>query len=191
AEVFDLGIANDSASAVAQRLRTMTGIDVLITSGGIAGSECDVTAKGFEAIGGEVSTLRLNLKPGRSIAFGRLGQLRSLHLPGNPIAALVSARLFAVPMLSLLMGSRSPDRTDVVTAGEILRHREGRTEFVLAKITDRSAEGRPIAVRAGKSSSANLQPLCEADGFVEIPAETGDVPQGQALRFHPFGCEFG
>ena len=100
AEVVDLGIAEDSVCAVAQRLRMTTGIDVLITTGGLAGSECDITARGFEEIGGEVSSLRLNLKPGRTIAFGRQGQLRSLHLPGNPLAALVSAYLFAVPGLA-------------------------------------------------------------------------------------------
>ena len=89
------------------------------------------------------------------------------------------------------MANQSPSRTDIVPAGETLRHRQGRTEFVLVKVIERSADGRRVVVRAGKGSSANLQPLCEADGFVEIPAAMGDVLQGQTLRFHAFGSEFG
>jgi len=190
AEIVDLGIAEDSAEAVAERLNALAGIDVLITTGGVAGSECDVTAKGVEVNGGDVLNLHLTLKPGRSIAFGRLGQLHSLHLPGNPIAALVSAHLFAVPLLALLAGRPLRDGRYFVAAGELLKHRQGRTEFVLAKITE-GPNNRQIAVCAGKSSSSNLRPLCEADGFLEIPAAAGDVSPGQPVRFHPFGCEFG
>jgi molybdopterin molybdotransferase len=190
-EVVDVGIAGDTVDAIAKVLSSLPEADVLLTTSGVAGSECDVTLAGVRAAGGESSRLELALKPGRLVAFGRLEELRSLHLPGNPIAALVTAQLFLIPLLRTLSGCRVAIRTIVVDAGEPLFHRRGRTEFVLVKIVGQAQDGRPIVVRSGKGGSGALKPLVEADGFAEIGAEEGDVSTGCELRFHPFGAVFG
>ena len=133
AEIIDLGIVPDSVADASAHLSLAPRLDALVTTGGIAGSEFDVTLKAMEAAGGRAAVLPLDLKPGRCIAWGSWRGQPSLHLPGNPIAALVTAQIFAAPMLDRLAGHWRSTRGLAVVAGLSLPHRQGRTEYVLAR----------------------------------------------------------
>ena len=133
AEIIDLGIVPDSVADASAHLSLAPRLDALVTTGGIAGSEFDVTLKAMEAAGGRAAVLPLDLKPGRCIAWGSWRGQPSLHLPGNPIAALVTAQIFAAPMLDRLAGHWRSTRGLAVIAGLSYAHRPGRTEYVLAR----------------------------------------------------------
>ena len=98
--MIDLGIVPDCLGEISRAISVSGSFDILISTGGATNSDTDLTSKAVAMIGGRVTSLQLSLKPGRSIAYGRLKRTRILHLPGKPFAAVVSGLLFAVPLLN-------------------------------------------------------------------------------------------
>jgi molybdopterin molybdotransferase len=186
AAVIDLGIAPDCLSEISRAISQSGPFDMLISTGGAANSETDLTSKAVATIGGKVSSLPLSLKPGRSIAYGRLKQTHILHLPGNPLAALVSGLLFAVPLLNRLAGRTLEAAALTVRSGAQITHRWGCTEWFPATIIENSPGKEPIIVKSGHGGSACLKQLIDADGLAEIESHVGNVAVGDSLRFRPF-----
>lgn len=191
-EAVDLGILADQPETIAAALADAADhVDLLITSGGVAGSDADHLERAVLAAGGACRTLKLALRPGKPIATGRLGDTRILALPGNPVAALVNFLLFGRPMIRRLLGvagtapSGMPARVAVT-----FRHKAGRTEFVPVKVVDRDADGTPRLDKLGRGGSARLLPLVAADGLAEIAAEAADLPPGATVSFFPFAAAF-
>jgi molybdopterin molybdotransferase len=106
AETLDLGIAPDrlDATMAAVRRAREAGVDVLVTVGGASVGDYDFVQRAFTAEGVKLSFWKVALRPGRPIMHGRLGDMRVLGLPGNPVAAFISAVLFLVPLLRRLAG---------------------------------------------------------------------------------------
>ncbi len=191
-EVVDLGAVADRVEAVAAVLAgAARHLDLVVSSGGVAGSEADAVADAIRRAGGTCRSLKLALRPGKPIAVGRLGDTAVLALAGNPVAAMVGLLLFGRPLAARLAGAAAPVRGGFpAEAAEPIRHRPGRTEFLPAAITGRTADGRPRIASLGRGGSARLLPLAAADGLAELPAEDGDVETGASVRFHPFATAF-
>jgi molybdopterin molybdotransferase len=191
-EVLDLGAAADRVETVAAVLAgAARHLDLVVSSGGVAGSEADAVADAIREAGGRCRSLKLALRPGKPIAVGRLGDTAVLALAGNPVAAMVGLLLFGRPLAARLAGAPAPAKGGwPVEAAEPIRHRPGRTEFLPAAITGRTADGRPRIASLGRGGSARLLPLAAADGLAELPADGGDVATGETVRFHPFATAF-
>lgn len=189
----DLGpLADDPRTLAARLAEAAETHDLVLASGGVSGSDADFLPGALRAIGGEVTTLRLALKPGKPLAHGRLGEALCLFLPGNPLAALVSMLVFGRPLLARLAGAPAPASAPAVAvAAEGFARRPGREEFIPARITGHDAEGLPLLTRAGRVGSARLLPLSRADGLLWLPAGAERVEPGDRLRFHPFAADFG
>ncbi|MFM9860023.1 molybdopterin molybdotransferase MoeA [Pseudoxanthobacter sp. M-2] len=191
-EVVDLGAVADRVEAVAG---VLTGaarhLDLVVSSGGVAGSEADAVADAIRQAGGTCRSLKLALRPGKPIAVGRLGETAVLALAGNPVAAMVGLLLFGRPLVARLAGAAAPSRGGFpAEAAEPIRHRPGRTEFLPAAIVGRTGDGRPRIVSLGRGGSARLLPLAAADGLAELAADDGDAEVGATVRFHPFATAF-
>jgi len=182
---------DDPARLVKQMKRAASVFDLLICSGGVSGSDADHVVASVLATGGDCTKVSLALKPGKPLAVGRIGAMAVLALPGNPVAALVGALLFARPMLQTLSGQTAPTHaaTMAKTAASF-SHRLGRTEFVPVRIVGYDAEGTPLLEKLGRGGSARLRPLVVADGLGRIPGESDDLPVGAPLRYYPFRTDF-
>ena len=191
-DVVDLGIIADDRDAVARVLwEAASHLDLLITSGGVAGSDADHLEHAILAAGGRSRTLKLALRPGKPIGKGVVGNMQVLALPGNPVAALVNFLLFGRPLIQKLLCASEMNRmTSTARAAETFFHKSGRTEFMPACIAKHDGGGIPLVRKLGRGGSARLLPLVNADGFAEIGPEIGDVPQDSILRFHPFSTAF-
>ena len=179
---------DDQAEALAGTLRALAGeVDVILSSGGAAGSDTDHTARAIVAAGGRASALRVALRPGKPSVIGRIGSAAVLGLPGNPVAAMVNFLLFGRALLLRCAGAMAerPRGQPAVTAGPIF-HAPGRTEMAPAGIVGFEGDGRPRIEKQGRGGSARLRPLVLADGIIEIPSEAGDLRPGEAIAFHPF-----
>jgi len=191
-EVTDLGIQRDNLNELAEVLRNAAArVDVVVSSGGVSGSDADHVAAAIADAGGTARTLKLALKPGKPLLVGRIGSVPVIGLPGNPVAALVNFMLFARPLLSLRAGTTaSRPRGYLAYAAEPMVHRVGRTEFVPARIVDRTKDGRARVTLMRPYGAARLNPLVLSDGFVEIGMERGDVAAEEPIAFHAFRTEF-
>src|SRR5262249_44100126 len=98
-----LGIARDRVEELRTRLLAAQRSDLIITSGGVSVGEYDLV-KDIMREQGVIDFWRVNLRPGKPLAFGRLGGTPLLGLPGNPVSAAVTFELFARPVLRKMQG---------------------------------------------------------------------------------------
>jgi len=191
-DVVDLGIIADDRDAIVGALsEAATHLDLLITSGGVAGSDADYLEPAILAAGGRCRTLKLALRPGKPIGKGVVGNMQVLALPGNPVAALVNFLIFGRPLIQKLLRASDMNRMNsTARAAETFFHKTGRTEFMPACIATHDDGGIPLIRKLGRGGSARLLPLVNAHGFAEIGPDMGDVSRDSILRFHPFSTAF-
>lgn len=191
-EVVDLGIVADNERDVSAAIaHAAARFDLLITSGGVAGSDADHLARSITAAGGRCRALKLALRPGKPIAAGMLGRMRILCLPGNPVAAMVNLLLFGRPLVQQMLGITEAVSAPIASrAAGVFHHRPGRTEFVPVRVIGSAPDGLPLLEKLGRGGSARLLPLIAADGLAEIAPEDADVPADGALALHPFSASF-
>ena len=189
----DLGVLPDDPAALAAALaEAAAGQDLILATGGVSGSDADHMPAAIRRAGGSVEVLKLALKPGKPLAFGRIGQAMCLCLPGNPLAALVTMLVLGRPLLARLAGlPDAPAAPLAAVAGEGFTRVPGREEYVPARVAGTDEAGLPVLLRAGRAGSARLKPLAQADGLLWLPAGCEAVAPGDALRFHPFATPFG
>ncbi|WP_108484815.1 molybdopterin-binding protein [Oceaniglobus ichthyenteri] len=176
----DLGHVGDDRAVLRARLDSAQA-DVVLTSGGAsAGEEDHVSALLQKA--GAMQAWRIALKPGRPLALGLWNGMPVFGLPGNPVAALVCALIFARPTLSLLAGSgwRAPVGFDM-PAAFAKRKKAGRREYLRARIVDGQIE------TFASEGSGRISGLSWADGLVELSEPAQEVRPGDRVRFLPYG----
>ncbi|MCK0143628.1 gephyrin-like molybdotransferase Glp [Aliiroseovarius sp. F20344] len=191
-EVTDLGTLPDDLGKTTEAFANIRDqFELVLTSGAVSIGGRDHIRDALVAAGGTLDGWRVAIKPGKPIAFGRLGQTIVTGLPGNPFASFVGFHLFAAPQIARLSGARSakfaPNRA---SSGFEWARKAGRAEVFPVKLTEHSPEGLPILERLGASVSATLFPLAEADGLAIVPAETDSVAPGDCLHWQPF-CSAG
>ncbi len=175
----DLGLVRDDRAALRARLDTAQ-VDAILTSGGAsAGDEDHVSALLAEA--GAMAVWRVALKPGRPLALGMWDGVPVFGLPGNPVAALVCALIFARPALALLAGAdwRMPQGF-MVPAAFAKRKKPGRREYLRARMRD----GR-VEVFASEGSG-RISGLSWAEGLVELDEPAQEITPGDPVRFIPY-----
>jgi molybdopterin molybdotransferase len=168
ADTLDLGIAPDrlDATMAAVRRAREAGVDVLVTIGGASTGDYDFVQRAFTAEGVKLSFWKIALRPGRPLMHGRLGGMRVLGLPGNPVAAFICAALFLVPLLRRLAG-----RTDLslpvadAVLGCALPANDDRAEYMRA-ILATTPNGTLVATPFPKQDSSMLVPLTQADCLI-------------------------
>ncbi|MBX6341194.1 MAG: molybdopterin molybdotransferase MoeA, partial [Thermomicrobiaceae bacterium] len=100
-----MGVARDEVDDIRAKLLAARGIDLLVTSGGVSLGDFDVVKDVLQAEG-EIDLWQVRIKPGKPMAFGRIGETPLLGLPGNPVAAVVAFLQFARPAIRAMLGHR-------------------------------------------------------------------------------------
>ena len=185
-EVLDMGIVRDRPAALEAALRdAAAAADVVVTSGGVSVGEADFI-RGLMARLGDVAFWKIAMKPGRPMAFGRIGTASLFGLPGNPVATMVAFYEFVRPALLKIAGVAplAPLPTFAARCGESIRKGKGRTEFVrgVLRCTDGAWQVRPT----GAQGSGILRSMAEANCFIVLESERGDVAAGDAVTVQPF-----
>ena len=157
--------------------------DLVLTTAGISVGGEDHVRDALRAIGGDLTVLKVAMKPGKPLAAGRLGNAIFIGLPGNPMAALAGAVAFVRPLLAQ-MTETPASRPSQANAAFDLRCQPGRTEFIPIRLTRRNEY--VWAERTGPDGSGRLAPLLTSTGFAFLPANSGDIRQGQMLDIIPF-----
>lgn len=191
-EVTDFGICPDDPELLSQALEDAArSVDLVISSGGISGSETDCLQRAVLKSGGEYQRLRVAIRPGKPIAKGCIGAMTIIGLPGNPISALINFLLFARPALFAKLGIELPHLISTkARCTEDLPRRFNRSEFIPVQVGKTNEEGEPLIYKLGSGSSSSLSPLVVADGFALVQSGTGFIAAGERLDFYPFKSAF-
>lgn len=171
ARVVSHARVGDERDATEQALvAAAAGADLLISSGGVSVGAADWVRASVERLG-VVHLWRVGVKPGKPVAFGRIGGAHWLGLPGNPVSALVTFLLFAAPILRKLQGRAHPFpeplRVPVAFARDGSQARE---EYL------RVAFRAGVAVAHAQQSSGVLRAASWGDGLVRLPAQQTLAP---------------
>ena len=181
-EAVDLGHAADDAAQIAARLdQGAQDADAILTSGGASAGDEDHVSRLLRERG-NLSSWRIAVKPGRPLALALWGGVPVFGLPGNPVAALVCALVFARPALSLLSGAGwSQPQGFRVPAAFTKRKKAGRRECLRARLTE-SGQAEVFA----SEGSVRISGLSWATGLVELPDAACTIAPGDPVRYLPY-----
>ncbi len=184
-ELIDLGRLPDDAAAVEEAFqRAAQQCQMLITSGGVSVGDADFVTATIETLG-QLDFWRLNLKPGKPLAFGQIGDCYVFGLPGNPVSTIVTLLLLAKPAIWHYAGAHPhpPLRIPAALDGP-LHHTPGRTEFQRGVLTQQ--QHKTTARVTGDQSSNRLSTFFGANCLIEVPKNAGDLTTGAQVWVLPF-----
>lgn len=185
-EVTDLGILADDYDVVSNALSAASqNHQLIITSGGASTGSHDHVAAVLKDIG-EVHGWRLAIKPGRPLAFGKVGNSFFLGLPGNPVAANVCTLMFGQPLIRAIGGGGwQRPKSYFQKLGFDVKKKAGRREW-LRVYQEVQSNGEIRLKRSASHGSGILTSMTRADGLVEVDEATSSLPQGSLVDFIPF-----
>ncbi|HZV55207.1 MAG TPA: gephyrin-like molybdotransferase Glp [Rhodocyclaceae bacterium] len=184
-EVIDMGVVKDEPAALEAAFREATSCaDAIITSGGVSVGEADFI-KQLMAQLGEVAFWKIAMKPGRPMAFGKIGKGKEsawlFGLPGNPVAVMVTFYQFVRPAILKLMGVDPVPEFPSFPARcvEPMKKGKGRTEFQRGILFQDKGEWcvRPT----GHQGSGVLSSMSKADCFIVLEPDRDKVSAGDTV----------
>jgi molybdopterin molybdotransferase len=189
AEVIQLEIAGDNQKSVVQTLDNAfnNSPDLILSSAGVSVGVFDYVRQVIEG-NGSLSFWRVNMRPGKPVAFGDYKGIPFLGLPGNPVSAYIGCLVFVLPILRQLQGlPAATPHTVKVNLNEALSSPDGRESFYRGVIT-RGKHGYE-AVLAGHQGSGNLFSLVQANALLIVPAGVKQIPAGETVNAWPLDEE--
>jgi molybdopterin molybdotransferase len=188
-EVLLLGVAKDTRESIRILLEQAVNenVDLILSSAGVSVGAFDYIKEVIESQGG-LDFWRVNMRPGKPLAFGQYRGVKFIGLPGNPVSAFVGFEVFVRPVLEKLSGRAETGRLKSgAEHGRRIRARceeqvesDGRESYLRARI--RETDGVFYAKLTGHQGSANLLSLVQADALLIIPAGVKCVPAGQEVE---------
>jgi len=181
AEVVKLGVARDNFESLKTLLDQVTDqqADLILSSAGVSVGAYDFVKDVIES-DGKMDFWRVNMRPGKPLAFGEYKGIPFIGLPGNPVSAFVGFEVFVRPALRRLAGLPDGDRRTVRVQCEEPIDSDGRQSYLRATVR---VEGGVLHARlTGHQGSGNLLSLVQADALLIIPAGVKCVPAGQEVN---------
>ena len=174
-----LPIASDSLDSIRRLYRTALAQqpDMLISSAGVSVGAADLVKVVMDELG-DIDFWRINMRPGKPLAYGAMQGIPFFGLPGNPVSAMVTFEIFVRPALAKLAGrSYQPPIIKAKIAADMLS--DGRRSY--NRVTLSRRDGQVIARSTGIQSSGALMSMALADGLAIIPEGIRLVPAGAEL----------
>jgi molybdopterin molybdotransferase len=180
-EIIRLGVASDTRASVQNKLDAalQAGADVIISSAGVSVGAFDYVKEVVEA-NGTLDFWKVDMRPGKPLAFGRYAGVPFFGLPGNPVSAFVGFLVFVEPALRRLNGLPTTTRPRVRAVLAEGLESDGRESYLRARLTIEA--GKYVARFPTNQSSGNLFSLVESNALLIIPSGVKSCPLGTELE---------
>ena len=181
-DIVDMGVIADAPEKVEHAFATAAqSADVVITSGGVSVGEADYVKQLLDKLG-EVVFWKIAMKPGRPLAYGKIGTAHFFGLPGNPVAVMITFYQFVRDALLILQGQReiAPLPTFKVPLSAPIRKMPGRTEFQRGILTPDGNGGFTVHT-TGDQGSGILSSMSRANCFIVLDTDTGNIAAGELV----------
>jgi len=181
-EVIDMGVVEDAPEKLERAfVAAAQSADVVITSGGVSVGEADYVKQLLDKLG-EVVFWKIAMKPGRPLAYGKIGGAHFFGLPGNPVSVMATFYQFVREAVLILQGQRNvaPLPMFKVTLSAPIRKAPGRTEFQRGILSPDGRGGFTVRT-TGDQGSGILSSMSQADCFIVLGSEVGNVAAGELV----------
>lgn len=182
-EALSLGIAKDDLESLVTLARAGSAADILLTIGGASVGERDLVASALKSEGLELDFWKVAMRPGKPLLYGRLGSVRVLGLPGNPVSALICAHVFLLPMLRRMLGLAEEARPEAVL-GEGLEA-NGPREHYMRGVSAWSPHGERVVRPLPSQDSSLMAAFANADCLIVRPANAPAARYGARVKIIP------
>lgn len=176
-QVHRMGIVPDELDAVRHTLQQAVeaGVDLFLSTGGVSVGAFDYVRAVLEQ-DGELTLWRVNMRPGKPLAFGCFQDVPYFGLPGNPVSAYVGFQVFVRPALHKMTGlPEEPRLIRKVELAESIRS-DGRESYM--RVIANLEHGKWVARLTGHQGSGNLRSLVNANALLIIPSGVIELPAG-------------
>ncbi len=182
-----LGIAMDTAGDLARKIKDSDGADILVTIGGASVGDHDIVRPALEAAGAQLLFYKIAMRPGKPTFFGTRrdtsGTQRIIGLPGNPLSAMISARLFLVPLIAAMLGKKSQDKTLSAELTIAVPENGIRDHYMRATLDTTTSP--PRVTPLGTQDSALVTILAAANALIIVPAGAPAQGAGSSVKVLP------
>jgi molybdopterin molybdotransferase len=134
ADVTNLGIVKDSLKATEAAIKKGLNADILVTTGGASVGDHDFIQQALKNCGVKIGFWKIALRPGKPLMFGTKSRTRVLGLPGNPVSALVCARIFLKPLILALQGLEDSSEPTMACVTQPLPENDNRKDYIRATL---------------------------------------------------------
>ena len=178
-----LPIAKDSLGSIRALYRRALEInpDLLVSTAGVSVGAADLVKVVMDELG-EIDFWRINMRPGKPLAYGTIQGVPFFGLPGNPVSTMVTFEVIVRPALAKIAGRAFKRRQVKATLASEMRS-DGRRTY--ARVTLRREGDRLVARSTGIQSSGALMSMVLADGLAVIPEEVSRIPAGDEIEVLP------
>jgi len=183
--LVDMGVVRDRPQDLENAFKKGSALaDVVITTGGVSVGEADFVRELMAKLG-EVLFWKIAMRPGRPMAFGKIGNAFLFGLPGNPVAVMVTFYQLVRDAL-LFMSGREGGEVPLLkaSAAENLRKMPGRTEYQRGILFRESGEWKVRTT--GQQGSGVLRSMSAANCFIVLEHERGSVKAGEPVSVQLF-----
>jgi molybdopterin molybdotransferase len=184
AQAIDLGVIRDQLTALRAAIRKADKADILLTTGGASVGEHDLVRAALEAEGIPLAFWKIAMRPGKPMMFASRRRRRILGLPGNPVSALVCARIFVKPLIDRLLGLRPENPTVMARLGKAMKANDVRQDYVRATL-EREPDGTLTAIPFDIQDSSMQRTLAEADCLIIRPPNAPQAGAGSPVEVLP------
>lgn len=175
-----LGIAKDTEKDLMEKFEWALKADVVVSSGGVSVGDYDLVKASLQKMGQDMLFWKVAMKPGKPLAFGRIGETAIFGLPGNPVSSFVSFEQFVRPSLRKIMGcSDLTHKTVQAKLTRTIHKKPGRLHFLSSIVS--WADGEYTVTPAGEQGSGILKSAANANGLLIFPLEAEEIKQGQEV----------
>jgi len=168
AKVINGGIVRDDLKTTERAILKMAKADIIVTTGGASVGDHDFIQQALKNTGVKIDFWKIAMRPGKPFMYGRKGRQHVLGLPGNPVSALVCARLFLKPLLDCLQGLPLQEAATMARLGIAMPANDGRQDYVRARI-EIAPDGSRTATPFNKQDSSMQRSFREAHCLVIRP----------------------
>ncbi len=170
ASIMQMGIARDKREDLIATFQSAMRADIIISSGGVSVGDYDLVKEIMQEVGSRMQFWQVAMRPGKPLAYGRIGDVPLFGLPGNPVSSMISFEEFVRPAILKMMGHRNLFRKMVpAILKEDVEKRKGLTHFVRALVT--AGSDGYVASTTGEQGSGILKSMVRANGLIVLPAD--------------------
>jgi len=186
AQVIDFGLVKDDKPSLRRAFSLADSqCDLVISSGGVSVGEADFVKDILDDMG-QINFWKVAIKPGKPFAFGKLKSAWFCGLPGNPVSSYVTFQQLVLPVLQKLSAEQATQAEYFVAqAATTIRKRPGRSDYQRG-IYYRDEAGTLWVKPNGKQGSGIMSSIANANCYIVLAQEDGDIAQGQQLKIQPF-----